>query len=51
MKLRFTIRDLFWLVLVAAICGCWWLDRSRLASELRMMHADDNYTLSGPKVP
>jgi hypothetical protein len=26
MKLRFTIRDLFWLVLVAALAVGWWLD-------------------------
>ncbi len=26
MKLRFTIRDLFWLVLVVALAVGWWLD-------------------------
>jgi hypothetical protein len=30
MKLRFTIRDLFWLVLVAALAAAWWSDRRSL---------------------
>jgi hypothetical protein len=31
MKLpRFTLRDLFWLVLVAAVTSAWWVDQSRL---------------------
>jgi len=32
MKLR--LRDLFWLILVAAVGTMWWIDRSRLAIEL-----------------
>ena len=40
MKLpRFTLRDLFWLLLVVAITCGWWLDRTRLAAEtLRLRH-------------
>ena len=30
MKPRFTIRDLFWLVLVAALAVSWWIDHLRL---------------------
>jgi hypothetical protein len=33
MPLRFTIRDLFWLVLVAALAGGWWIDHARIQSE------------------
>jgi hypothetical protein len=30
MKLQLSLRDLFWLVLVAACLCSWWLDRTRL---------------------
>jgi hypothetical protein len=33
---KFTIRDLFWLTLVVAMALCWWIDRGRLATELRV---------------
>lgn len=33
--MRFTIRDLLWLTVMVAILVAWWLDRSRLADELR----------------
>ena len=29
---RFSLRDLFWLVLVAALGCAWWMDRSRLVA-------------------
>ena len=32
--MRFTIRDLLWLTLLAAVLVVWWMDRSRLAAEL-----------------
>jgi hypothetical protein len=32
MKRTFTLRDLFWLVLVCAMAIGWWIDRSRLDS-------------------
>jgi len=32
--MRFTIRDLLWLTLLAAVAVTWWVDRSQLASEL-----------------
>jgi hypothetical protein len=31
---KFTIRDLFWLILVVAMALGWWVDRGSLASEL-----------------
>jgi hypothetical protein len=34
MRLRFTIRDLFWLTLVVALAVGWWLDRSAIRGEL-----------------
>ena len=29
MRLRFTIRDLLWLTVVAAVLAAWWLDHQR----------------------
>jgi len=35
MKLpRFTLRDLFWLVLVCALAVGWWVERSRLTAQI-----------------
>ncbi len=33
--LRFTLRDLFWLVLVAGLAAGWWADRARLRAEMK----------------
>jgi hypothetical protein len=41
MKLRFTIRDLFWLVLVAALAGGWYYDKSRTNARLNLL--EDQY--------
>jgi len=32
---RFFLRDLFWLVLVAALVCAWWLDHRRLAAQVK----------------
>ena len=32
---RFSLRDLFWLTLVAAVCVAWWLDHHRQETWLR----------------
>jgi hypothetical protein len=32
--MRFSIRDLLWLTLLAAFAVGWWIDRSRLAAEV-----------------
>jgi hypothetical protein len=32
--IRFAIRDLIWLTVVAALCVAWWIDRGRLAVPL-----------------
>jgi len=32
--IRFSIRDLFWLLTSAAVLTTWWVDRSRLAQEI-----------------
>jgi hypothetical protein len=36
--MTFSIRDLFLLTAIVAVCVAWWLDRSRLAVELDEMH-------------
>jgi hypothetical protein len=33
--MKFSIRDLLWLTLLAAVLVAWWMDRSRLAERLR----------------
>jgi hypothetical protein len=32
--MKLNLRDLFWLILLAALVTMWWLDRSRLATKL-----------------
>jgi hypothetical protein len=32
--MKFSIRDLFWLVLVCAFAAGWWVDRTNLARQL-----------------
>jgi hypothetical protein len=34
MRLRFTTRDLLWLIVVFALALGWWLDRSHVAAQL-----------------
>jgi hypothetical protein len=34
MKLRFSIRDLLWLTLVAGMAMAWWIDRRAMKHEL-----------------
>ena len=36
MRVRFTIRDLLWPAVVAAVCVAWWVDRCRLNSALEL---------------
>lgn len=40
MKPTFTLRDLFWLVLVVAIACAWWLDRERLNESYSWLAAE-----------
>ncbi len=52
MKLRFSIRDLLWLTLVAALCVGWWIDRCKLkAAEekavLQVLEKIDGITFLG----
>jgi hypothetical protein len=35
--MRFSIRDLLWLTLLAAFAVAWWIDRSRLAAEVERL--------------
>ena len=46
MFIRFTIRDLLWLTVVAAVLVCWWLDRSRLRQQIESISPYN----SGPNV-
>jgi len=34
--MKFTIRDLFLVTMIVAVCVAWWLDRSRLATESKV---------------
>ena len=36
--MRFTIRDLLWLTLLAAVLVAWWVDRGRLAAEIEKLN-------------
>jgi hypothetical protein len=42
----FTIRDLLWLTLLAAVLVAWWVDRSRLRNDLEQLAKWMDY--SGP---
>jgi hypothetical protein len=35
--MRFTIRDLLWLTLLAAVLVAWWVDRGRLARRIEAL--------------
>lgn len=37
--MRFSIRDLLWLTLLAAFAVVWWIDRSQLAAENERLRA------------
>ena len=41
MKLKLTLRDLFWLVLVAAVVVAWWIDHRHQAGEIWRLNARD----------
>jgi hypothetical protein len=38
--MRFSIRDLLWLTVVAVVGVSWWLDRQRLATQIRFSAVD-----------
>ncbi|HZL87170.1 MAG TPA: hypothetical protein VFB96_02235 [Pirellulaceae bacterium] len=39
--MRFSIRDLLWLTLLAAFAVAWWIDRSQLAAEVERLRTAD----------
>jgi hypothetical protein len=41
---RFTIRDVLWLTVVAAFAVGWWIDRGRLAREVKMLEHHRDWT-------
>jgi len=41
MKLRFSIRELFWLILVVALSFGWWKDRHQSEAELDRLYVKD----------
>ena len=52
---RFIIRDVLWLMVVAAVLAAWWADRSRLVERLRpwaewerLMNEDQLKRWAGP---
>ena len=42
MKFQFSLRDLFWLTVVAAILVAWWLDRSELKHQIEITNPFDS---------
>jgi hypothetical protein len=45
---RFTIRDVLWLTVVAAVIAAWWIDRTRLFSEVSKLGAEVKRLAAGP---
>jgi hypothetical protein len=43
--MKFSIRDLFWLLLLAALCCAWWLDRNRLALQVERLNPNQRVPL------
>jgi len=39
--LRFTIRDVLWLMVVAGLAIGWWIDRRSLAGQVARLKADE----------
>ncbi|HZL87270.1 MAG TPA: hypothetical protein VFB96_02745 [Pirellulaceae bacterium] len=39
--MKFSIRDLLWLTLLAGFAVTWWIDRSRLAAEVERLRPND----------
>ena len=35
--MKLTLRDLFWLILIAAVACAWWLDHRRQAAEIERL--------------
>jgi hypothetical protein len=44
MKLRPSIRDLFWLVLVTVLCIGWWLNYRQMSDKLERLEQGDGDT-------
>jgi hypothetical protein len=36
--MKFSIRDLFLVTMIVAVCVAWWLDRSRLATSVEELY-------------
>jgi len=45
---RFTIRDVLWLTVLAAVLVAWWIDRTRLFSEVSKLGAEVKKLAAGP---
>jgi len=41
--MKFSIRDLFWVLTLAAVLTAWGVDRSRLAFRIELLEAQENY--------
>jgi hypothetical protein len=46
-SMRFSIRDLLWLTLLAAFAVAWWIDRSRLAAEVERLTPEPYQVIRG----
>ena len=41
--MKYSIRDLFLVTLVVAVCVAWWVDRSKLAFQIELLEAQERY--------
>lgn len=39
--MKLTLRDLFWLTVVVAICCGWWVERSKLINRIQKLEAPE----------
>jgi hypothetical protein len=44
--MKFSIRDLLWLTLLAAVAVAWWVDRSRLAERMELLEGIGRFRTS-----
>ena len=49
--MRFTIRDLLWLTLLAAVAVAWWVDRERLVDEIADLSEVDSVFFRSILIP
>jgi hypothetical protein len=48
--MKFSIRDLLWLLTLAAVLTTWWVDRSRLAQEIESQKLEEAKRMYGEAI-